>query len=192
MTMTARVTQTAAAPARNRRLLPDARSMAWLTTVAVMMIGLAGCQGYRLGTSLPPDITSICVRPAVNQTAEPGLETIATTAAVREFQKDGSLSLADMDKADVVLEMTMVDFRLEPLRYSKDRATETLEFRLVISANAVLKSGRNGAIISTYTRLSGKTDFAPSGDLASAKRRAIPAAALDLAHAVVGAVVEAW
>lgn len=166
--------------------------MTVLSAFTVLAIALPGCCGYQLGTSLPPNVTSVHVRPFNNRSGEPDVETAATTATVREFQKDGSLRIAGADDADAIVEVTITGSRLEPLRYSKDRATETTEFRLTLTAEAVLKNGKSGKILSSHPGLSGKTTFAPAGDLVSAKRRAIPLAAQDLAHEVVEAVVEAW
>jgi hypothetical protein len=166
--------------------------MAAFSGILVLVLGLAGCYGYRLGTSLPPNITSIHVRPFNNRSGEPDVETAATSATVRDFQKDGSLRMANVNEADAIVEATVTGLMLEPLRYSKDRATETTEFRLLLTADMVLKDRKTGNVLLTQSGLTGKTTFSPAGDLSSAKRRAIPLAAQDLAHVIVAAVVEAW
>ncbi|MEI6807183.1 MAG: LptE family protein [bacterium] len=160
--------------------------------ISAIVIGLTGCFGYQLGTSLPPNITSVYVRPFDNRSGEPDVETAVTSATVREFQKDGSLRMANAEEADVIVEASVTRVTLEPLRYSKDRATETTEFRLLITANVALKDRKTGKVLSTHPGLTGKNTFVPAGDLSSAKRLAIPTAAQDLAHRVVAAVVEAW
>lgn len=166
--------------------------MALYSCISASLLGLTGCLGYQLGTSLPPNIRSVHIRPFENKSGEPDVEAAATSATVREFQKDGSLRMANAEEADVVVEATVTGTTLEPLRYAKDRATETTEFRILLIAKVVVKDRKTGKILSTYPNLSGKATFVPSGDLSSAKRRAIPAAAQDLAHRVVVAVVEAW
>jgi len=165
-----------------------ARSAGFFALAAV----LAGCLGYRTGTSLPSNIATVHVTSFTNRTGDPDVETAATSATVQEFQKDGSLRMASADDADVIVEATVMELRLEPLRYSKELATETTEFRLLLTADLILKDRRTGKTLSTHTGLTGKATFVPGGDLSSAKRLAIPAAARDLAHAVVAAVVEAW
>jgi hypothetical protein len=166
--------------------------MAKLMCLFGFLLGLTGCLGYRAGSSLPAGVTSVYVRSFINRTGEPDVETAVTRAAVREFQKDGSLRMASVDEADVIVEATVTDLRLEPLRYSKELATETTEFRLILAADVILKDRKTGKVVATHPNLTGKATFAPGGDLASAKRLAIPPAAKDLAHAVVAAVVEAW
>ena len=169
-----------------------ASTRAMLTILSVAAIGLSGCLGYRTGTSLPPSITSIHVATFVNKVGEPDIETSATSTTIREFQKDGSLKLLGKDEADTILETTHTGMTLEPLRYSKDRATETTEFRLLLTADVVFRDRKTGKVISTHKQLTGKTTFDPAGDLSSAKRLAIQPAAQDLAHEIVEAVVEAW
>ena len=100
--------------------------------------------------------------------------------------------MSSTDEADAIIEATVTGLTLEPLRYSKDSATETTEFRLLLTANVIVKDRKTGKTISTHQDLTGKTTFVPGGDLSSAKRLAIPAAARDLAHVIVAAVVEAW
>lgn len=166
--------------------------LAVLVSILASIAGLAGCCGYRTGTSLAANVTSIHLSSFNNRTGDPDVETAATSATVREFQKDGSLRMSSAEEADAIVEATVTGLTLEPLRYSKDSATETTEFRLLLSANVIVKNRKTGKTISTHQDLTGKTTFVPGGDLSSSKRLAIPAAARDLAHAIVAAVVEAW
>ena len=153
----------------------------------------AGCSGYRLGSSLPPGLRSIHVPSFENKTGEPDIEATATSAAVLEFQKDGTLRVARaVEEADLVLKVTLVAVSMEPLRYSKDRVASPTQYRLLLVANAVLTERATGALRGEFRRLSGKTTFDSGGDLPGAKRQAIPLAAKDLAHKVVEAVAEAW
>ena len=67
-----------------------------LATGVLVLTQPCGCVGlgYRLGSSLPPDIRSVYVPVFVNRTGEPRVETEATRAAKQEFQRDGTLHLA--------------------------------------------------------------------------------------------------
>lgn len=157
----------------------------------VLVIGLSGCVGYRLGTSLPPGINSVHVPTFVNHCGEPLVETETTKAAIQEFQKDGTLRVADADKADAILEVTLVDYKLEPLRYEKDEAKTTKEYRLKITADIVFKRILTDEIL-VEKQVEGESTFEPAGDLTSSKRSALPEAAGDLAHDIVESVVEYW
>lgn len=153
---------------------------------------LCGCAGYRLGSTLPPDIRSIYIPTFKNESGEPEAEVTATRATIEEFQKDGSLTVAGQPQAaDVILEATLTSIKLEPVRYEEDDPKAAGEYRLWMSADVVLR--RRGAAEAMMTRrLSGDRKFVPSGDLSSGKRTVMPEAAADLAHDIVEAVVEAW
>lgn len=159
---------------------------------AVLAVALfcAGC-GYRLGTMLPPDIKSIHVPTFVNRCNEPLVETETTSAAIREFQKDGTLKVVDAAKADTRLDVSVTGYTLEALRQAKDRALTTKEYRLKLTVEMVFKRRSTGEEL-LRKKVEGDTTFTPAGDMTSSKREALPKAAKNLAHNIVEAVVEYW
>ena len=162
-----------------------------LALCCLMAGALAGCLGYRLGSSLPPDIHSVHVPAFVNQTGEPQIDVETTRATVQEFQKDGTLRVANEREADSALVVQLTAFTLEPLRYERDNARTTNEYRLRITARIVYtKKGATAPMVDKY--VVGETTFEPGGDLSSSKVVALPAAARDLAHQIVKNVVEFW
>ena len=168
------------------------RSVIGIISVTVIALLLpAGCAGYRIGSTLPPGINVIHIPTFINNTSEPRLEIETTQAAIREIQRDGTLSISDLDKSDIVLHATLVDFKLEPLRYESDRSTTTREYRLTITADLTVTQRLTQEVLTRNT-VQGETDFIPTGDLSSAKREALPAAAKDLAHDIVESIVEYW
>jgi len=161
-----------------------------MVAVALMVAGCAAL-GYRVGSSLPPGINVVHVPTLVNRTSEPQLELSTTQAVISELQRDGTLSVGDTEKADVILIVVLENFVMEPLRYESDSATATSEYRMTIRAALELKSRRDGRVLAA-NKVKGETDFTPTGDLSSAKRDALPQAATDLAHQIVKSVVEFW
>jgi hypothetical protein len=159
---------------------------------AVLLLN-AGCAalGYRVGSTLPPGIAVVHVPSFTNQSGEPLLELGATQATIAQIQRDGTLSIGDLDKADVVLQVVLTDFSLTPLRYDSDTATTTSEYRMTILADVKLVRQRDNAVMAS-SKVKGETDFQPVGDLSSAKRDAMPQAEADLAHQIVKSVVEFW
>jgi hypothetical protein len=173
------------------------RSKAVLSATLVLaalvgMTGLTGCAGYRLGSMLPPDIKSVYVPTFVNKTKEPLLEVETTSATIEEFQVDGSLKIADANTADAVLEVTLVDFDLDPISFRKDEETAAREYRMNITATVVLRRTSDNVIVAEAPRVVGDTTFQLLGNLTSSKLRALPAASEDLAHKIVEQVVETW
>jgi hypothetical protein len=92
-------------------------------------MGFAGCtdMGYRLGSTLPPDIRSVYVPTFVNQSHEPQLEVSTTRASIEEVQKNGVLNLAGEAAADSRLSVTLTDVVLEPLRFNRQQVKTTEE-----------------------------------------------------------------
>ncbi len=151
----------------------------------------SGCVGYRLGTTLPPGIDVVLIPVFENQTTEPLLEIEATQATIREFQRDGTLSVGAEDRADVILDVQLSSFDMEPLRFERDATTTTEEYRMTVIAQVRLLERTTGNVL-MQTQVNGETDFIPSGDLTSAKRANLPDLMDDLAARIVRAAIEFW
>lgn len=163
--------------------------LAGITALACM----AGCAalGYSLGTSLPPGIRTVHVPTFVNKTGEPLLEAEATAAAVREFQRDLTLEVADRNTADTIVEVTLNKAEPVPVLFDKNNPKLTTEYRLRIDAEAIFKMRVSGKVLRKFS-VYGEAKFLPGGDLGNAKRAALPSASSDLAHQIVKNVVEFW
>lgn len=163
-----------------------------LACCSVLLLWGAGCAGYRLGSMLPPDIRTVYVPTFDNETDEPLIEVEATRAAIRAIQRDGSLRLAGDDMADAILEVTLIDFDLEPLAFSRDRRAAAEEYRLNLTAKYTLSRRTTGEIIIESPRIRGENTFFFTGDLTSAKQDALPGAAEDLGRRIITEAVEMW
>jgi hypothetical protein len=87
---------------------------AMLLGLALVLPALPGCVGYRLGSTLPPDVKAVYVQLFVNRCNEPLLEIDTTNATIAEFQKDGTLRIVPKGEADVFLETTLNALTLRP------------------------------------------------------------------------------
>jgi len=152
---------------------------------------LTSCTGYRLGSSLPPGVSTVYVPTFINKTSEPLLESVTTAAAISEIQRDGTLRLGDEKKSDIILYVSLTDLKLSPLRYENDDNTTTKEYRLSITASIRVENRATGKIMLRNVVV-GEKDFIPTGDLSSGKRNALPLASKDLAHNIIEKVVEYW
>ena len=162
-----------------------------LTCIAALLM-TTGCAGYKLGSNLPPGITSINIPVFINDAKEPGLESILTSATIQEFQKDGSLRVVARDQASCVMEVTIRKYGLVPLRYRKDQAVTVQEYRLNITADVIVRKANGKDIIVNTKGIVGFTTFTALADLPSARRIALPKAATDLGQRLVKTVVEYW
>ena len=154
----------------------------------------SGCaaMGYRLGTTLPPGIKTVYVPTFVNTTSEPQLEAETTGATIAELQKDGNLGVVNERDADSILTVELVEVTQDPLRYERNDVKSADEYRLTITARITFTRRDTGKKLVDGLQVTGKATFDVAGDLATAKRAAIPDAARDLAHNVVESVVEYW
>ncbi len=171
--------------------LNAARMLVGWLSAGLVLAGAPGCAGYRLGSSLPPDIKSVFVSTFINKCREPLIEVEATNATIAEFQKDGTLRIGRLEDADVILETTLTSITLEPLRFDRSDRTKPKEYRLIMNASFVLKRNATGKVIGEADCI-GESTFSYGGNLASAKRSAVPKASEDLAKRIVEQVVEVW
>ncbi|MDD5706059.1 MAG: LptE family protein [Kiritimatiellae bacterium] len=155
------------------------------------LLAVAGCASYRVGTTLPPGLRTISVDTFLNRTGEPLIETEVTRATLQELQREGQLELVGKDDAAIRLVGTVVSYRLEPMRYERDRPRTVREYRVVIRA-AIKATQRAGNKTIVDTVVQGDATLPAGGDLISARRSAMPEAARQLAHEIVNAVVSAW
>jgi hypothetical protein len=158
---------------------------------AAAIVCSGGCAGYRLGSTLPPGIRTIHVPPFVNKTGEPLIENETASAAIQELQKDGTLRVVGPDAADAVLNVTLTKYRLESVRYERNRPKTTAESRITITAEVVFVDSARRKVILKKTA-TGEATFVAAGNVTAGKRAALPAAARDLAHHIVESVVEVW
>lgn len=167
-------------------------SWAVATGLATLLLVLPGCTGYKLGSNLPPGITTINIPVFINEAKEPGLESVLTGAAIQEFQKDGSLKVLPKEKAGSILEVHVRKYELEPLRYRRDTAITANEYRLTLTADVILRKLPGNEIVVNTRGVIGFTTFTALSDLPSARRMALPKAASDLGQRIVKCVVEYW
>jgi len=168
-------------------------------TGTLLLLALStGCAGYRLGNTLPDGIRTVHVPPAANKTSEPLIETQVTHAVNARIMQDGTLRLERARRADATLNITLTDFRLNALAFTKIKGEESRarEYRMWLTADVALVD-RNGRVVAERTRVQGESTFfvfgpLGAGDLSSAKRTGLPEAAADLARQLVYAVVEHW
>jgi hypothetical protein len=152
---------------------------------------LSGCVGYRLGSTLPPDVKKVYVPLFLNKSREPLIENDATAATIAELQKDGTLKVVNAENADVILECTLTAVSLNPLRYDRTDVTKPNEYRITLAASFTLKRIGSQELLCEASVI-GEATFPFVGNLVSAKQSAMPQASEDLAKRIVEKAVEAW
>ena len=157
----------------------------------VLALVLSSCAGYRVGSPLDKSIRTVSLT-IVNKTSEPSIEVAVQKALRAELQMDGRLEVRSKDEADVALSVTLTDFNLTPLAYVRNQGSRADEYRMTITAKAVLSDAETSEVISETPVVSGEADFRYIADLTSTKRAGLPKTANDLARKVVSSTVTAW
>lgn len=152
-----------------------------------LVLNLFGC-GYRVGSLLPADIKTVAVPMFVNKTPEPELASIVTNGIIQELIADGTLQVTEYENADTLLLGEIIDYKREPLRFTKKEVTS--EYRLIIVVRVVFKDLRHNEVMWKNSRIEGETTFFVGASLPASERAALPEAVEDLAHHIVEKVVE--
>lgn len=152
---------------------------------------LAGCSGYRVGSTLPENVQSVSLK-VVNRTDEPSIEVAVMKALRAELQMDGRLRVVSPGGEDAVLSVTLHHYNLDALAFDRRRGSLAREYRMVLSASSVLSNAESGEVILENPELVGESEFPYAADLTTAKLGALPKAAEDLARKVVSLVTTAW
>ena len=139
---------------------PDGKKMKTYPIVCGLLVVLGclapGC-GYTTHSSLNPNYQTIFVSAFKNQTSEYDLQAPLTNAVRRKFLADGRLRVVEQQNADLILEGTIIDYRLRGLTYGpNDDPTQLL---CVITSNVRCLDGHTGEILWEDRALSGETTF---------------------------------
>ena len=157
----------------------------------LLVLALSGCAGYRTGSTLNPAIKTVSLS-VINKTTEPSIEVAVMKALRAELQMDGRLEVRSQNEADVMLTVTLNNFVLDPLAYGRREGLMVREYRMTMSASAVLSDAESNEVILENPAVRGEVEFSYDDDLTSSKRAGLPGAANDLARKVVSTVVTAW
>ena len=158
---------------------------------AALLLAASACVPYRLGSSLPEDVRTVRVPICVNNTSEPLIENDVTAAILSQIQMDGTLRVV-RENPDCLLEITLKNFRLDPVAYdSRDSATVN-QYRMRITASFVLYRLSDASVVAEASSVTGWYDFDFTGDMTSSKAVALRPAAEDLGRRIVSAIVQYW
>ena len=158
---------------------------------SVLALMLSGCAGYHVGSTLDKSIKTVSLE-IINKSGEPSIEVAVEKALRAELQMDGRLEVRPKEVADAVLSVTLTGFDLDPLSYVRNLGAMVAEYRITLTARAVLSDAETGKVILETPVVQGFSDFPYTADLTSTKRAGTPKAANDLANKVVSATVTAW
>lgn len=129
-------------------------------TAVVACIVLAawavGC-GYSTHSTLDQRYQTIAVPAFKNLSREYDLQAPLTNAVIRKFITDSRLEVTSLDKADLILEGVILDYRRKGLTY--DRDDEVTQFLGFVTAGARLTDAATGETLWEDDQMVGETTF---------------------------------
>ena len=156
--------------------------------LAGILFFFTGC-GYQLGAIQIGQNKTIAIKPFVNKTGQPDLETRATNAVIEKMQIDGSYKVvADPSVADYVLVGELTSYQRDAVTF--DRSDVTQEYRSTLISHLIFKDGKTNKILWTASRVQGEALFPRGSDQAEEERAAFPRLTQDLAKYVVEKIVD--
>ena len=167
------------------------RSLASLAAAGLLLL-VAGCANYRLGSMLPADIRTVYMPTCENKTTEPLIEQEVTASILSQIQMDGSLRVSSADAADTLLEVTLTHFWLDPVAYVQGESSTANQYRMSIRASFVLYRRADRSVVVESPGITGWYDFDFAGDMTSSKAVALRPAADDLGRRIVNLMVQYW
>jgi hypothetical protein len=164
-----------------------------------LVMSIAGC-GYTTGSLLPAKYRKIAIAPFSNRVGftdeniqgvyVPLLESNIRTALIDRFLFDGNLSIADPDKADLVLSGDLISIAQDDLRQDVNQNIQEYRIRVIVSL--VLTDTATGKVLWKEPSYTGETTYFLTGSQATTQSAAVDAALTDLATRVVERTVENW
>lgn len=163
-----------------------------------LLFSLTGC-GYHLGEIKPSPmrrITTLSVRTFKNDTLIPRLEAQTADAVAKQFQQDGTYRIESADRADAIVEGTIVSVERVPMRIFANNVLQTSEFELIVRVKYRVVDRITGAVLMEGNAV-GRTPFftesdRTNSDLVTNQNMNYPIAAQRMAEKLVGRVCEGW
>ncbi|MCX8156346.1 MAG: LPS assembly lipoprotein LptE [Verrucomicrobiae bacterium] len=167
------------------------RSRVFWAGWCILVVGLTGCAGYRLGPSngLAAGERSIFVKPFQNQTMEPRLGEPVTHALRKSLQQDGTFHLNTDGDADIVVTGTVTRFSRSPVSFQPQDLVSVQDYALSITARVKAVERASGKVI-LDREVTGTTTVRVGADLNSTERQATPLLAQDLARRITALLTD--
>ncbi len=129
----------------------------------MVLAGLAGLAAvasgcaYSVHSSLDPAYQTVSVAPFANRSNEYDLEAALTNALTRKFIVDGRLDVVPRDRADILIEGVILDYRLKGVTY--DEEDEVTQFLCMVTAAVRATDRQTGEILWQEPLMAGETSF---------------------------------
>lgn len=164
--------------------------------VALLGLLVATACGYALvgtGSVLPPELSTLAVRPFANRTTRPEIDQRVTEQVASEFAKRGRLKVvADPLRADAVLDGEILDFRTRPVQFNDAGRASRVETTVMLQAT--LRERATDRILWSQSQLVFREqyDVQDEGDITAQESLALDDIAKGAAGTLVTSILEGF
>lgn len=160
-------------------------------TMAALAL-LAGCAAYSWRSQVPAELRTVAVTTFRNDSDVTELGAIAARELAREFQREGTFTLASRDDAAIEVQGEIGSvFRSESPFGDRSINRRRNDYDFHLKARISVIDRRAGKVLVDSRSYEATTTFVSDGDLLTAERNASGRLAADLAQQVVDDVVGA-
>ncbi len=168
----------------------------FLYTICITALTIfgSGCASYQLGSTLDPALADVYVPTVRSKVNQPGIEEAVTSAIIKEIQREGTMRICDKANASTILEIEVIEYVQDTLRYNSDDTTKAAEYTMTIKAKVVFRklTGDPEKAIIIERVYEGEDTFLSGMDTISARQRCLPDASKDLAEQIIDACISIW
>ncbi|MCM8529579.1 MAG: LPS assembly lipoprotein LptE [Lentisphaeraceae bacterium] len=163
--------------------------------VLAVLFLFTGC-GYNVGYINHPQIKTVGIGKIKNLTDEPRLATYLRESLKERFMFDGSIKVVDSDKADIIINGEITDYRVNTAgSVSSDEREERNGFfasiyRTTINFKYDVKTRKKWDLQSATA--TGYADYTELIDQQEEKRNSLKRASYEVSKEVVRNITEAW
>lgn len=160
---------------------------------ALLLLAVAGCGHYRLGTEARPAFSTLHVEPVVVSALIPQSKALFTTQVRETFIRDGRVALANTpEAAEATLLITVRHYDREVATVRPGDTGLARKFTVILQADATLHDRRTGKNLFVQRPITVKRELFTDSGQVQAEYQLLPLLAADLADQARHAVLDVW
>ena len=149
-------------------------------------VAAVGCRSYHWDNVMHPQIQTIAVGEAANPTDEPSLAILLRKALAEQVMRDGSVTLATRDAADVVIQSRIISYDIPRIS-----AVDMYEVSVTVAYEVVIPS-QGGRVVIPEKSVTGTVQFPETPDLNINRQSGLQQAVNQAALKIIASITEAW
>ncbi len=159
----------------------------------LLLLALASCSHYRLGTDAQPAFRTLHVEPVAVSALIPQSKALFTTQVRETFIRDGRVTLVnDPESADATLLITVRHYDREVATVRPGDTGLARKFVVILRADATLYDRRSGKNLFIQRPITVKRELFTDSGQGQAEYQLLPLLAADLADQARHAVLDVW